>query len=207
MQIKQVLLLLSTTLALAISALAQIAPSNPTLGSLQQQQFTLQGYENVTWMVEPSTMGTITPNGLYTAPNINTFRSSAVAFIYAQPTGGPLFMTLVYFGSGGSNGPGGSSGPGPSYPGEPTYPGEPSSPGSPSYPGGPNYPGSPSYPGGTGGSGGVVSGGGVGPGPSSPSLPTYPGAPTYPTGSSSPGTLMDISISVKPVTASLRAGQ
>src|ERR1700689_5420491 len=86
-----------------------IQPNNPTLGPLQQQQFTLPGYaQAITWSVQPPGMGTITSNGLYTPPN-----SGGVAFVYAQPQGAPLYVTTVFL----SQGPQGS-GTGPTTPGQ-----------------------------------------------------------------------------------------
>jgi hypothetical protein len=93
-------LLLSLSIAcLGFPALVigQIQPSTPILGSFQQQQFTLPGYQDVSWLVEPKVgMGTITANGLYTAPDLSAYRSDGVIFIYAQPAGGPLFATIAY---------------------------------------------------------------------------------------------------------------
>lgn len=97
-----------------------IQPNNITVAPLQQQQFTLPGYaQAISWSVQPPGMGTITPNGLYTAPN-----TSGIAFVYAQPQGAPLYVTTVYL-SQGLQGPSGTTGPTTSGQGPtmPTYPG------------------------------------------------------------------------------------
>jgi hypothetical protein len=130
-----------------------IQPNNPTLGPLQQQQFTLPGYaQAITWSVQPPGMGTITSNGLYTPPN-----SGGVAFVYAQPQGAPLYVTTVFL----SQGPQGS-GTGPTTPGQgpnmPTPGGQNPSPSQPT----PLLPSTPTP-------GPVVFGGPVSSSPSTPS--------------------------------------
>src|ERR1700722_15330926 len=83
----------------AFAALNGISPNGVTLGPLQQQQFTLPGYTQlISWSVQPAGMGTITSQGLYTAPN-----SSGGAFIYAQPQGSPLYVTAVHLFLGSQN--------------------------------------------------------------------------------------------------------
>lgn len=67
-----------------------IQPSNAKIFTGQKQQFTLPGYSDITWSVKPVGTGTITQTGLYTAPATGT-----ISFIYAQPSGGPTFYTMV----------------------------------------------------------------------------------------------------------------
>jgi hypothetical protein len=97
MATKRILLLLSTiSFAFASLALGQIQPSNITMGSLQQQQFTAPSGP-VFWMVRPSVgAGTITQSGLYTSPQLSDYQGETIAFIYAMPAGGQIAMTLVY---------------------------------------------------------------------------------------------------------------
>ena len=162
----------------------------------QQQQFTLPGYgEGVMWSVQPSNMGTITPTGLYTAPNV-----SGVAFIYAEPMGGgSSFISIVYLSS---------------APAAPTTPtgtsptaGSVSSPVLfPSFGGGtPNAPApstpTPTVPSPTSPTSPTA-------GPTSPSFPS-PIVPVGPTGPTlySVSTPSAVSISIAPSSAYLQAGQ
>lgn len=80
-----------TAPVLAQTVTSGIQPSYPRLSYGQTQQFTLPGYNDVTWSVRPAGTGTISPTGLYTAP-----ASGSIAFIYAQPAGGAPFYTLVF---------------------------------------------------------------------------------------------------------------
>ena len=82
MSSKQLTLFLSTALLLGTAtAYSQITPSGITLGPSQQQQFKVPGQQQWTWSIVPTTVGTISPTGLYTAPAI--YQSSYV-YVYAR---------------------------------------------------------------------------------------------------------------------------
>ena len=89
-------LLASTFFILGTPILAgslMIQPSGIVIAPLQKQQFTIAGYaQNINWSVQPTSMGTITSTGLYTAP-----ATSGVAFIYAQPAGTVYTFTSVVY--------------------------------------------------------------------------------------------------------------
>jgi hypothetical protein len=88
-------------------------PGMTSMGPLQQQQFTLQGYGlPVEWSVRPAGMGTITSTGLYTAS-----ATIGSAIISAQPIygNGSAFMSVVNIIPGVSV-PGGGGSPSPTAP-------------------------------------------------------------------------------------------
>lgn len=93
---RRTLILLSVfSLGLPAFVTGQISPANISMGSLQQQQFTVSGYSQVTWTLVPAQgMGTINQNGLYTSPALSSSQSQVV-FIFAQPAFGPFLTTSV----------------------------------------------------------------------------------------------------------------
>lgn len=91
------ILLLAISLGLPAFVVGQITPADITMGSFQQQRFQLLGYSQVTWSILPAQgMGTIDQTGLYTAPDLSSYKSEGVLYIYAQPASGPQFSTIVF---------------------------------------------------------------------------------------------------------------
>ncbi len=182
------LLLLGLPVLAAVSGLIQ--PVEITLTPFQQQQFTVPGYiEDVTWSVQPPSMGTITSNGLYTAPNV-----TGTAFIFAQSGQGALFMSTVYL-TQGQSGPTGIMGSNTTQ--NTTTPSSPwgQNP-TPSTPSGPTNP----NPGPTGG----ISPPTQNPGPGPVGIePISPSGPT----SGTPWTPSTVAVSITPATTYVQAGQ
>src|SRR5271170_6775258 len=106
---KRIFLFLSTILLwTGATARAQLSPSATTLGPSQQQQFSLGGQQATMWEVAPPGSGSITSNGLYTAPP--TYHGS-YAYVYAR-VGEYSYQAQVYLSPAQLAGAG-SSGPAP----------------------------------------------------------------------------------------------
>jgi len=70
----------------------QILPGSATLYRYQQQQFKFSGSgANVTWWIEPTWMGAVTPTGIYTAPSMG-----GTALVFAQAPGGPVYTASIF---------------------------------------------------------------------------------------------------------------
>jgi hypothetical protein len=185
------LILLGLPVLAAVSGFIQ--PVVVTLSPFQQQQFTVPGYfEDVTWSVQPPSMGTISSNGLFTATN-----STGTAFIYAQSGDGALFMSTVYLGQA-QSGPTGIMSPTVSQnTTAPTYPwGQNPAPPTPPTPPAPTNP--------TSGPTGGMSPPSPSPSPSPVGIePIDPSSPT----SGTPWTPSNITVSITPASTYVYAGQ